>query len=210
MTNNWLVIWQEQNIATQVLQANQHSQRFGLVLTEEDAKLIAQESSRTLKEQMRVEFGPGIAQKIIYEFCNSAYLNPNNFTNSIIRLQEIFYLYKNEMEDEITVALQKEYKKVANKIHIHQQKSFVFYLQLQQKKNRKKRLRNLFKSFLNAFFNQFFRSCQPFAFLHNPAKSGVCQACIPANLINHSPEHYKFCPDNLILYVWIARCIANQ
>lgn len=54
------------------------------------------------------------------------------------------------------VALQKEYKKVANKIHIHQQKSFVFYLQLQQKKNGKKRLRNLFKSFLNAFFNQFF------------------------------------------------------
>lgn len=51
---------------------------------------------------MRVEFGPGIAQKIIYEFCNSAYLNLNNFTNSIIRLQEIFYLYKNEMEDEIT------------------------------------------------------------------------------------------------------------
>ena len=45
---------------------------------------------------MRVEFGPGIAQKIIYEFCNSAYLNPNNFTNSIIRLQEIFYLYKIE------------------------------------------------------------------------------------------------------------------
>ena len=102
MTNNWLVICQEQNITTQVLQANQHSQWFGLVLTEEDAKLIAQESSRTLKEQMRVEFGPGIAQKIIYEFCNSAYLNPNNFTNSIIRLQEIFYLYKNEMEDEIT------------------------------------------------------------------------------------------------------------
>ena len=102
MTNNWLVICQEQNITTQVLQANQHSQRFGLVLTEEDAKLIARESSRTLKEQMRVEFGPGIAQKIIYEFCNSAYLNPNNFTNSIIRLQEIFYLYKNEMEDEIT------------------------------------------------------------------------------------------------------------
>ena len=102
MTNNWLVICQEQNITTQVLQANQHSQRFGLVLTEEDAKLIARESSRTLKEQMRVEFGPGIAQKIIYEFCNSAYLNLNNFTNSIIRLQEIFYLYKNEMEDEIT------------------------------------------------------------------------------------------------------------
>jgi hypothetical protein len=49
MTNNWLVICQEQNITTQVLQANQHSQRFGLVLTEEDAKLIARGKQPHLK-----------------------------------------------------------------------------------------------------------------------------------------------------------------
>lgn len=112
----------------------------------------------------------------------------------IAALCDVFYIGGTK----VGVALQKEYKKVANKIHIHQQKSFVFYLQLWQKKNRKKRLRNLFKSFLNAFFNQFFRSCRPFAFLHNPAKSGVCQAYIPANLINYSPEHCKFYPNRQV------------
>lgn len=102
MAENWLISWQRENITDQVLQTNRHSQKFGLVLSEQEANLIAQESSRTLQEQMRVEFGPSITPKIIYEFCNSAYLNQNNFVNSIIRLQEIFYLYKNEMQDEIT------------------------------------------------------------------------------------------------------------
>lgn len=102
MTNNWLVTWQEQNIASQVLQTNQHSQKFGLVLNEQEARLIAQENARTLQEQMRVEFGSGISAKIIYEFCSSAYINQNNFVNTIIRLQDIFFLYKNEMQDEIT------------------------------------------------------------------------------------------------------------
>jgi len=50
------------------------------------------------------------------------------------------------------VALQKEYKKIANKIQIHLRKNFVFYLQIKQKKNvQKKRLGSLFDSSLNAF-----------------------------------------------------------
>ncbi len=40
--------------------------------------------------------------KIIYEFCDSNYIDQNNYADTIIRLQEIFYLYKNEMQDEIT------------------------------------------------------------------------------------------------------------
>ena len=40
--------------------------------------------------------------KIIYEFCDSDFIDQNNYVDTIIRLQEIFYLFKNEMQDEIT------------------------------------------------------------------------------------------------------------
>lgn len=49
-----------------------------------------------------MEFGEGIAPKIIREFCDSNYIDQGNYVESIIRLQEIFYLFKNEMNDEIT------------------------------------------------------------------------------------------------------------
>ena len=35
-------------------------------------------------------------------FCDSSFLSQNNYVETLIRLQEIFYLYKNEMQDEIT------------------------------------------------------------------------------------------------------------
>ena len=49
-----------------------------------------------------IEFGAGIAERIICEFCDSDFINQENYVQTIIRLQEIFYLYKNEMQDEIT------------------------------------------------------------------------------------------------------------
>ena len=102
MNKDWMVLLQKERQAGGIVATNEKAARFGLSLTEQEAGLIVSEGQNALREQRRVEFGEGIAPKIIYEFCNSAYLNPNNFTNSIIRLQEIFYLYKNEMEDEIT------------------------------------------------------------------------------------------------------------
>ena len=39
---------------------------------------------------------------MIEEFCDSDFIDQNNYVDTLIRLQEIFYLYKNEMQDEIT------------------------------------------------------------------------------------------------------------
>ena len=49
-----------------------------------------------------MEFGGGIAEKIIFEFCDSSYVDQTNYVNTILRLQEIFYQYKNEMLDELS------------------------------------------------------------------------------------------------------------
>ena len=99
---NWLQQLSEKNEITAVLNTNQYTERFGLVLSEEEAKLLVQERFESLKEQQRVEFGKGILDKLIYTFCDSAYIFQDNYVDAITRLQEIFYLYKNESMDELT------------------------------------------------------------------------------------------------------------
>lgn len=102
MDKDWIVLLQQKNQLEKVLETNKATEQFGLVLNEQDAKLILEERKDTLQKQKRVEFGEGIVPKIIYEFCDSDYIDQNNYVDTIIRLQEIFYLYKNEMQDEIT------------------------------------------------------------------------------------------------------------
>ncbi len=101
MGRDWMMLLQQNQLA-KVMKTNEETERFGLALTEQDARLILKERNNVLAEQRRVEFGEGIAAKIIYEFCDSDYIDQNHYVDTIIRLKEIIYLYKNEMQDEIT------------------------------------------------------------------------------------------------------------
>ena len=102
MDNNWLESLQNADQLSKVIETNQYTEQFGLTLSKEDAQLILNHRKTTLREQKRVEFGEGIAAKIIREFCDSEYIDQRNYVDTIVRLQDIFYLYKNEMNDEIT------------------------------------------------------------------------------------------------------------
>lgn len=102
MDNNWLDMLQNKNQLSKVIETNRFTEQFGLTLSQQDAQLILENRKTTLSEQKRVEFGEGIVPKMIHEFCDSDYIDQNNYVDTIIRLQEIFYLYKNEMNDEIT------------------------------------------------------------------------------------------------------------
>lgn len=102
MCKDWMILLQQRNQLSKVIKTNESTEQFGLSLTEQDAKLILEERKNSLVEQKRIEFGEGIVTKIIYEFCDSDYIHQSNYVDTIIRLQEIFYLYKNEMQDEIT------------------------------------------------------------------------------------------------------------
>lgn len=99
---NWLGLMSKQTQTVQVLEMNQYSQKYGLVLSREQAELLAAERAEALRKEQRVEFGQGILSKIIYAFCDSSYIMQDNYCEVLMRLQEIFYLYKNEMLDEIT------------------------------------------------------------------------------------------------------------
>lgn len=101
MADNWLDLFQNNQI-TKVIETNKYTEKYGLSLSEQDAELIIENKKTALKEQRRVEFGESILPRLIFEFCDSNYIEQDNYVETIIRLQEIFYLYKNETMDEIT------------------------------------------------------------------------------------------------------------
>lgn len=99
---NWLEIMQGQAQLKQVEETNQYTEQFGLVLSEQDAKLLVAEKNNILKKERRVEFGATVLPQIIRTFCSSPYIRQSNYVDTLIALQELFLVYKNEMQDEIT------------------------------------------------------------------------------------------------------------
>ena len=86
---NWLQAMQMQAQLQKVMETNQYTQQYGLSLSPEDAQLLVAERTNTLREQKRVEFGNSILPAIIYEFCDSAFIDAKNYVTTLTRLQEI-------------------------------------------------------------------------------------------------------------------------
>ncbi len=91
-----------QNGKQEVLRSNEHTGQFGLSLSEQDVEELMLVRRECLQEHQRVEFGKGVLEKLIYAFCDSAYIYQENYADTLSRLQDIFYLYKNESMDELT------------------------------------------------------------------------------------------------------------
>lgn len=82
-----------------LLSKNEETARFGLVLTEDDAIMVADSLIEDLREQERVELAGGIAPKIIDTFCDSPYLMQDSYADTLCELQSAFYQYKGESDD---------------------------------------------------------------------------------------------------------------
>ena len=94
--------WQQKQQIEKVLECNNDTVKFGLVLSEEEASRLMLSRKASLTDNQRVEFGEGILAKIMHYFCDSQYINQDNYADSLEQLQEIFYIYKNETEDRLT------------------------------------------------------------------------------------------------------------
>lgn len=92
---------QKQELA-RVLECNKKTEQYGLALSEEEANNLMLSRKASLTDSQRVEFGEGILPKIIYYFCDSQYMNQDNYTETLGQLQELFYQYKNETREELT------------------------------------------------------------------------------------------------------------
>lgn len=99
---NWMEQMNGQMWLEQVRETNQYTEKYGLTLTPEDTEILLAEKKQILKKERRVEFGESLLPRIIYTFCDSSYISQDEYVDTLVRLQEIFYLYKNEMQDEIT------------------------------------------------------------------------------------------------------------
>ncbi len=78
------------------------NQHYGLTLTESDITELVQLRSAALKATGRVEFGGGILPKLIRAFCKSPYVDAENYAAVLGELQDAFYYFKNESEDQFS------------------------------------------------------------------------------------------------------------
>lgn len=86
---------------TEIIRCNQTTSRYGLILNESEAVELAKTRSEVLKEVGRVEFAGDTIYKLIMEFCDSPYLSPFNYAETLNELIETFYYFKSETLDEL-------------------------------------------------------------------------------------------------------------
>lgn len=89
---------QKQSVA-ELEKCNDFTAQYGLKLSQWDAVELVETRNLALKDNGRIEFGGGVIEKIIREFCNSPYLSMHNYAESLHDLTDMFYYYKNETLD---------------------------------------------------------------------------------------------------------------
>lgn len=102
MDNNFILFLSEQNQIDLIKKTNEYTHQFGLSLSDHDIKELMIKHKECLLEHQRIEFGKNILEKLIFAFCDSDFIYQENYIETLIRLQNIFYLYKNESMDELT------------------------------------------------------------------------------------------------------------
>ncbi len=100
--NNMLVSAQNQYIAQKLVALNGITSEHGITLSQADCKGIAQFRSEALAENERIEIGVGAVKRIIEEFCDSGYVNQQNFRSVVEALLECFYTIKTETNDTVS------------------------------------------------------------------------------------------------------------
>jgi hypothetical protein len=91
----------EESAVADILSCNALTVRYGIKLTEEDAKSLVQTRTQALKNSGRIEFTGGALSAIITAFADSPYLADDTYLDTLHLLVETFYEYKTETLDTI-------------------------------------------------------------------------------------------------------------
>lgn len=101
--SSFLAFFNSDNLsANELLKTNDASIEYGLKLTQKEAVALIQSKNEVLRSYGRVEIGAGIVGKLAEKFCDSAYLQQDDYVSSLSDLIEIFYYIKNESLDQIS------------------------------------------------------------------------------------------------------------
>ena len=85
-----------------IKKCNEFTNKYGLILSDTQIESLMEKRIDILKNTGRIEFRTGIIDKIIKEFCDSPYINQENYVLTLYDLLDIFYEYKNGTMDLIT------------------------------------------------------------------------------------------------------------
>lgn len=96
------LIMSNQLAINEIYNLNKITERYGLILSKKQITSLIKNRNTILKEFGRIEIGSGILEDIIYEFCDSLYIDKNNYYNNLIELTRVFYLYQDELENKLT------------------------------------------------------------------------------------------------------------
>ena len=87
--------------ADELLRLNDLTRPYGLSLTHEDAVALLKVRTDALKNSRRIEVGPGVLEKLAEAFCDSAYVDGQNYADTLCALTELFYYLKNDTLDSL-------------------------------------------------------------------------------------------------------------
>ena len=83
-------------------ECNAFSEQYGLTLSDSEIEELIECRTNALKDSGRVEFSGGILPKLIYAFCDSPYIDRDNWESTLAELQEAFYYFKSDSQDKYT------------------------------------------------------------------------------------------------------------
>ena len=86
----------------ELLECNRISSYFGLILTPEQAEIISKHNTAALISTGRVEFAGGVFKSLIMAFCDSPYISPEDYADTLCGLLDVFYAIKQGTADSMT------------------------------------------------------------------------------------------------------------
>ena len=93
---------EKERTMAELRECNELTVYYGLYLSEEQIREVAERRSAALRDTGRMEFGGGILKKLLTAFCDSPYLDRETYEDAILELQDSFYYFKNESMDLIS------------------------------------------------------------------------------------------------------------
>lgn len=116
MDNRFMLIPLEilnRQAVTDIVNCNDVTSHYGLSLTHSEATALAQTRTNALEANGRIEFGGGVIDKLILEFCSSPYVSQFNYADTLDELVQTFYYFKNEsldlVSDDVLIAAMRRF-----------------------------------------------------------------------------------------------------
>lgn len=74
---------------------------WGMTISPEQAVMLVRRQAEVLRDTGRVDFGGGVLKKLAEAFCDSPYIQPCDWADTLAQLTELFYALKNETRDQL-------------------------------------------------------------------------------------------------------------